>query len=119
MPPQNHSAREALKPYKPKSAPPEPPYTDFRYEQPGKVRKITAQDLPAPYVTESASNGPQLAARPRDAWPKAPTGFSVQQYMTVLDNPRLIRTAPNGDFFLAENSIGTIKVFPGITADSN
>src|SRR5438309_4953078 len=100
--PTNDSASAEVKPVKTNAAPPQPPYTDFRYEQPGKVRKITAQDLPAPYVTESASNGPQLAARPRDAWPKAPTGFSVQQYMTGLDNPRLIRTAPNGDFFLAE-----------------
>jgi glucose/arabinose dehydrogenase len=115
--PTNDSASAEVKPVKTMAAPPQPPYTDFRYEQPGKVRKITAQDLPAPYVSKSASNGPQLAARPRDAWPKAPTGFSVQQYMTGLDNPRLIRTAPNGDFFLAESSSGKIKVFRGIAAD--
>jgi len=115
--PANDSASAEVKPVKTKAAPPQPPYTDFRYEQPGQVRKITAQDLPSPYVTESASNGPQLAARPRGAWPKAPTGFSVQQYVTGLDNPRLIRTAPNGDFFLAESSSGKIKVFRGITAD--
>jgi glucose/arabinose dehydrogenase len=58
-----------------------------------------------------------LAARPRDAWPKAPAGFSVQQYATGLDNPRLIRTGPNGDLFLAESSSGKIKVFRGITKD--
>jgi glucose/arabinose dehydrogenase len=115
--PTNDSASAEVKPVKTKAAPPQPPYTDFRYEEPGQVRKITAQDLPAPYVTESASNGPQLAARPRGAWPKAPAGFSVQQYVTGLDNPRLIRTAPNGDFFLAESSSGKIKVFRGITAD--
>jgi len=34
-----------------------------------------------------------------------------------MDNPRLIRTAPNGDFFLAESSKGEIKVFRGITED--
>jgi len=115
--PTNDSASAEVKPVKTKAAPPQPPYTDFRYEQPGKVRKITAQDLPAPYVTESASNGPQLAARPRDAWPKAPAGFSVQQYATGLDNPRSIRTGPNGDLFVAESSSGKIKVFHGITAD--
>jgi glucose/arabinose dehydrogenase len=96
---------------------PEPPYADFRVEQPGKTRKISAQDLPAPYRTDSANNGPQLVARPQDAWPKAPEGFTVQLYATGLDNPRLIRTAPNGDFFLAESSSGKIKVFRGITAD--
>ncbi len=96
---------------------PQPPYTDFRVEQPGKFRKITAQDLPAPYETDSARNGPKLVARPNDAWPKAPEGFAVQLFATGLDNPRLIRTAPNGDIFLAESSSGKIKVFRGITAD--
>ena len=100
------------------SAPlPEPPFADFRVEQPGKTRKISSQDLPAPYVTGSANNGPQLVARPEGAWPKGPDGFTVQLYATGLDNPRLIRTAPNGDFFLAESSTGKIKVFRGITAD--
>jgi len=113
----NDSPSAEVKPVKTNAPPPQPPYTDFRYEQPGKVRKITAQDLPAPYITESASNAPQLAARPRDAWPKAPAGFSVQQYATGLDNPRLIRTGPNGDLFLAESSSGKIRVFRGITAD--
>ena len=97
--------------------PPEPPYTDFRVEQPGKIRKISAQDLPAPYRTDSANNGPQIVARPENAWPKGPDGFTVQLYTTGLDNPRLIRTAPNGDFFLAESSSGKIKIFRGITAD--
>jgi glucose/arabinose dehydrogenase len=106
-----------VKPVKTNAPPPQRPFTDFRFEEPGKVRKITAQDLPAPYATESANRGPQLVARPRDAWPKAPAGFTVQQYATGLDNPRLIRTAPNGDFFLAESSSGQIKVFRGITSD--
>jgi glucose/arabinose dehydrogenase len=111
------SALSDVRPVKTNAPPPPAPFTDFRFEQPGKVRRITAQDLPAPYATETASNGPQLVARPSGAWPKAPTGFSVQQYATGLDNPRLIRTAPNGDFFLAEGSRGDIKVFRGITGD--
>jgi glucose/arabinose dehydrogenase len=97
--------------------PPKAPFTDFRYEEPGKVRKITVGDLPAPYATDTASNGPKLVKRPDDAWPKAPTGFTVQLYTTGLENPRLIRTAPNGDFFVAEGDAGNIMVFRGITAD--
>jgi glucose/arabinose dehydrogenase len=81
------------------------------------MRKITAQELPPPYATDTSNNGPRLVQRPADAWPKAPQGFLVQQYATGLDNPRLIRTAPNGDFFLAESSSGKIKIFRGITAD--
>jgi glucose/arabinose dehydrogenase/cytochrome c5 len=113
----NGPAPVDLKPVKTNAPPPQAPFTDFRFEEPGKVRKITAQDLPAPYATDSAANGPQVVSRPRDAWPKAPAGFSVQQYATGLDNPRLIRTAPNGDIFLAESSSGKIRVFRGITAN--
>src|SRR5215469_13390688 len=96
---------------------PAAPFTDFRFEEPGKVRKITAENLPAPYATDSSNNGPKLVARPEGAWPQAPKGFQVQLYATGLDNPRLVRTAPNGDIFLAESRGGKIKVFRGMTAD--
>lgn len=100
-----------------KSPPPAPPFTDFRYEQPGKVRKITANDLPKPYASSSAENGPEVVARPANAWPKALPGFKVDQYATGLDNPRLLRTAPNGDIFLAESNAGRIRIFRGMTSD--
>jgi len=97
--------------------PPKAPFTDYRFESPGTTRHIKVEDLPAPYATESATSGPKLVARPADAWPKAPQGFRVEQYATGLNNPRIIRTAPNGDFFLAETNGGDIKVFRGITKD--
>jgi glucose/arabinose dehydrogenase/mono/diheme cytochrome c family protein len=100
-----------------KDPPPKPPFTDFRYEQPGKVRKITLQDLPAPYATPSADNGPDVVARPANVWPQAPAGFKVELYATGLNNPRLLRTSPNGDIFVAESEAGDIRVFRGITKD--
>src|SRR5579862_2850983 len=100
-----------------KAPPPTPPFTDFRYEQPGKFRKITVNDLPQPYATASAENGPDVVARPANAWPKAPAGFKVELYAEGLSNPRLMRTAPNGDVFLAESNAGRIRVFRGITSD--
>jgi len=96
---------------------PKPPFTDFRFEKPGTVRKVTVEDLPAPFATESAGNGPKIVARPEGAWPQAPQGFKVELYATGLQNPRLIRTAPNGDYFVAESEKGDILVFRGITAD--
>ena len=96
---------------------PQPPFVDFRVEEPLKSRKITAEELPPPYATDSANKGPKVVPRPEGAWPKAPAGFTVQLYADRLDNPRLIRTAPNGDFFLAESSSGKIKMFRGITKD--
>lgn len=98
---------------------PEPraPFTDFRYEKPGTVRKITVSDLPQPFATESAQNGAQLVARPENAWPVAPAGFKVEMYASGLENPRWMRTAPNGDIFLAEMQPGRIRVFRGMTGD--
>jgi glucose/arabinose dehydrogenase len=101
------------------SAPaPKAPFTDFRYEKPGTIRKITLRDLPAPLATSSAGNGPTLVPRPENAWPQVLPGFKVELYATGLNDPRLIRTAPNGDFFVAESRSGEIRVFRGITAES-
>jgi glucose/arabinose dehydrogenase len=95
--------------------PPNPPFTDFRVEHPGAIRKITVADLPQPYATRSAGNAPRIVARPADAWPQAPSGFILELYATGLDNPRLARTAPNGDVFVAESEPGDVKVFRGFT----
>lgn len=97
--------------------PPQPPFTDFRYEVPGKVRKITVEDLPPPYATHSAGNGPTMAPRPDGAMPKAPDGFKVNLFAEGLGKPRVIRVAPNGDIFLAESGSGQIRIFRGMTAD--
>jgi glucose/arabinose dehydrogenase len=100
-----------------KAALPTPPFTDFRLEKPSTVRKITVKDLPEPYATKSANNGPDLVGRPNNVWPVAPAGFKVELFASGLDNPRTLRTAPNGDIFLAEVESGRIRVFRGITSD--
>lgn len=97
--------------------PPTAPFTDFRYEKPGTTRKITVADLPAPFATASAGNGPQIVPRPASVWPQAPKGFKVELFATGFDEPRLLRTAPNGDVFLAESGSGKIVIFRGITPD--
>jgi glucose/arabinose dehydrogenase len=100
------------------SAPaPRAPFTDFRYEKPGTTRKITVNDLPQPFATTSAENGPRVVARPENVFPVAPAGFKVELFASGLDNPRLLRTAPNGDVFLAESEAGRIRVFRGMTSD--
>ncbi len=101
-----------------KNPPPKAPFTDFRFEKPGTFHKITVADLPAPFATESSRNNAQVVDRPHDAWPKALPGFKVDLYATNLNGPRLIRTAPNGDYFVAESDPGDVKVFRGISGDS-
>ena len=94
--------------------PPKPPFTDYRFEHPGQIHKIMSKDLPAPYETPSAFNGPTIVPRPPDAWPKAPAGFEVTLYANGLENPRRLRRAPNGDLFVAEPSAGKIDIFRGV-----
>src|ERR1700688_2008239 len=100
-----------------KAPPPATPFTDFRYEKPGTVRKITVKDLPQPYATESAENAAELVPRRDNVWPAAPAGFKVELYGSGLENPRTLLTAANGDIFLAESDPGRIRVFRGLTSD--
>jgi glucose/arabinose dehydrogenase len=90
-------------------------YTDVKA---GTWRHITAADLPKPGATPSARNSARVVPRPDSAWPVAPAGFKVELFATGLQNPRLIRRAPNGDLFMAETTgRGSIRIFRGITAD--
>jgi glucose/arabinose dehydrogenase len=92
-------------------------FTDYRTQRPGVSRKITVADLPKPNTEKSVDNGPDLIPRPVKAWPQAPPGFKVELYARGLLNPRIIRTAPNGDFFVAESRAGEVKVFRGVAKD--
>ncbi len=83
---------------------------DWTTDAPGVRRRITLADLPKPFATHSVDNGPKLVKRPLNAWPQVPAGFKVAEFLTGLENPRLIRTAPNGDIFLAESRPGRIRV---------
>jgi glucose/arabinose dehydrogenase/beta-lactamase superfamily II metal-dependent hydrolase len=92
-------------------------FSDFRREVPGAIHKITVADLPAPRATRGVNNPPTMVARPAGALPKAPPGHAVSEYASGLDNPRLIRAAPNGDLFVAESDPGRVRVIQGRGAD--
>ena len=92
-------------------------FQDYRTIHPGQFRKITVADLPEPFATQSVGNGPQIVPRPNGAWPQAPAGFKVELYAEGLNNPREIRTAPNGDLFVAESEPGDIRIYRGIGPD--
>jgi glucose/arabinose dehydrogenase len=89
-------------------------FADYQTDKPGTAYKITVGDLPKPNEKESVRNQPRLAPRPDGAMPQAPAGYSVSHYASVLSNPRLIRTAPNGDLFVAESQPGQIKVLRSV-----
>lgn len=92
-------------------------YGDWREDAPGVRRLITPADLPKPYATKSAGNDARVVSRAGNAWPQVLAGFKVDQIATGLSGPRLVRTAPNGDLFIAESEKGQIRVLRGIGAD--
>jgi glucose/arabinose dehydrogenase len=85
-------------------------YGDWTTDRPGLRRKLTTADLPAPYATRPAANGPSVTRAPQGAKPKVPPGFSVEPFATGLSGPRLMRVAPNGDIFVAETYAGRVRV---------
>lgn len=77
---------------------------------PGVKHHILAADLPPPFKTASAGNGPRVVSQPAQATPAVPPGFSVHRFASGLSGPRLMRVAPNGDIFIAETGSGRIRV---------
>ncbi len=92
------------------------PFYDFRAESPGKIHRITVSDLPSPGSSPGVAS-PDPVPRPTDAFPKTLPGFKVNLFATELDKPRELRTAPNGDVFLAQSEKGEIRVFRGVAKD--
>ncbi len=92
-------------------------FNDWSGDQPGTVHLIRPSDLPKPYATESFANESTISPRPENAWPKVPAGFKIDQALTGLAEPRTILTAPNGDFFIAEQNAGRIRVVRDLSAD--
>jgi glucose/arabinose dehydrogenase/cytochrome c2 len=99
-------------------APPAPPglltgraaFGDYRGDGPGVRRHITVADLPTPYSTPSALNGPNVVAPPPGARPHVPSGFRVDVFAHDLVGPRLLRLSPSGDLFVAESQAGRVRV---------
>lgn len=83
---------------------------DWTSDAPGVRRKITVADLPPPGETRSASNSPDIVARPKGAQPRVPAGFRIEEYASGLRDPRVLLTAPNGDIFVTESRADQIRV---------
>jgi glucose/arabinose dehydrogenase len=88
-------------------------FGDWHADAPGVRRHIMPDALPAAYTTRSFGHAPEVVAQPRSAGLHVPAGFEVSLFASGLDEPRTMRTAPNGDVFLAESGPGRIRVFTG------
>ncbi len=85
-------------------------FGDWRADAPLVRRKIAPADLPPPFATRSANNFPREVTRARSAAPNVPPGFHADLFASRLEDPRVLRTAPNGDIFVVESEPGRIRV---------
>jgi glucose/arabinose dehydrogenase len=86
-------------------------------DAPGVQHRLTPADMPQPFASESANNPPTLVPQPTGVMPQVPSGFRVVKFAFNLTNPRMIRTAPNGDLFVVESQANRIRVFRDANGD--
>ena len=67
-------------------------------------------NLPPPFATKSAGNGPGRIEAPAGFLPSVPKGFHVNIFATDFRRPRLLTVAPNGDIFLADTGAGQVII---------
>ena len=83
--------------------------------RPDQHKAIKPADLPAPYATASADNGPKMTPQPPGATLKLPPGFKAEVFADGLKNPRWLTVAPNGDVFVVECNQNRITVLRDTT----
>jgi glucose/arabinose dehydrogenase len=66
--------------------------------------------LPPPFQSKSAGNGPSNAKPPEGFLPTVPAGFRVNIFATDFKVPRFLAVAPNGDVFVADTGAGQVVV---------
>jgi glucose/arabinose dehydrogenase len=81
----------------------------WQHDRPGMKRFLTPQDLPP--VGKSTPNFSEVVPMPPGAKPQVPAGFMVEMVTSGLAEPRVIRTAPNGDLFVADSASNAVRVF--------
>jgi hypothetical protein len=85
-------------------------FDDWRGDAPGVARKIVPDAMPVPFDSPPVTQHPRVIPRPAGAVPHLAPGFEASLFVTGLDQPRTMRTAPNGDIFVAEAGSGKIRV---------
>ena len=70
--------------------------------QPQPIR-ISIEQLPKPYATNSASQSPQVIPIPEQPKLKVPAGFQVNVFAANLDRPRWLALTPDGDILVAQS----------------
>ena len=76
----------------------------------GQVTHGQKPNLPPPFATKSAGNGPNKSQAPQGFLPTVPSGFQINIFAADFKRPRLLTVAPNGDIFLAETGANQVVI---------
>ncbi len=85
-------------------------------QEPGTKITIDLKALPKPYAPPSPANASLSIPRPKDAMPRVPAGFKVNVFADDLERARVVKVAPNGDVFLAQQT-GDVRVLRDADGD--
>ena len=66
-------------------------------------RPVNWKELPAPFHSESAQNGPDVISRPDHAELKLPDGFVVEEYLSGFGRPRFMMLGPSQEILLTDS----------------
>ena len=63
--------------------------------------RITVDDLPAPFASDSASNNPEVVAPPADFHLHVPAGFTANLFAEGVEKARWLALTPDGDVLVS------------------
>jgi glucose/arabinose dehydrogenase len=86
-------------------------FGDWHADGPGVRRLLKVEDPPQPAVSESAQNPPDKVEMPEGVRPQLSPGFKAEIVASGIENPRVVRIAPNGDLFVADSKANQVRVY--------
>ena len=88
----------------------------WKKDKPGVRRLFTIQDLQP--VSQPTYGMSEVVSMPQGAAPQVPANFSAELVTSEIKKPRVIRTAPSGDLFIAESMNNAVHVLRFSTGSS-
>ena len=82
-----------------------------------QIHRLSTQELPPPFSSESASRSPQILPIPENATLKVPLGFKVSIFAENLDAPRWLGLTPTGEVLVTETRQNRIRLLKDTNQD--
>lgn len=79
--------------------------------------RVTAENLPQPYASDSASKSPNVVPIPQKPVLQVPQGFVVNVFAEGLDRPRWLALTPDGDVLVTETRQNRIRLLRDTNQD--